>query len=88
MTTPLFEIEPPCAGQHRLFDSVWPDDHEKAAAICDTCPLQGNWCRDRLTEAVAAAHSNGGEPRIEGTWNRIEGTWNGQGFGIKVTDAA
>lgn len=66
-------VTPPCVGQHQLFDSLHPDDAELALRVCKACPLQDNWCLDRLNEARAAATPQGGA-----AYHGPQGTWAGQ----------
>ena len=55
---------PPCAGQWKLFDSVDLFDHQRARAMCQTCPLI-DACRSRLNLARDEQHANYGP---QGTW--------------------
>ena len=64
-----------CRGQHRIFDSLAPADHEIAAAICAWCPVRlrcATLVRDVQRKATAAA--SGGGP---------VGTWAGELIGSK-----
>lgn len=57
---------PPCTANPRLFSSVKPEHHERAKAICATCP-RIDWCRGELKKAQEAAT---GDRTVapEGTW--------------------
>lgn len=65
----------PCAGQWELFDSVELEDHIRARAICDKCPLI-DACRARLSEARKLAARCGPD-------TGPVGTWAGQHVGVK-----
>lgn len=61
-------MNPPCTGQHKLFDSTDANDHARAKAMClNSCAFL-DWCRSRLTDAQAKAIKDGGPT----------GTWAGQ----------
>jgi len=40
-----------CVGQHALFDSTEPGDHQAARALCDQCPVR-DWCAEHIPRAV------------------------------------
>lgn len=53
-----------CIGQHDLFDSTDPADHEQAARLCAACPIAAA-CAQALAEAIASTKAAG---HPEGTW--------------------
>lgn len=64
------DITPPCVGKWVLFDSVFIEDHEQAAALCAECPMVAE-CKTLLNQARTASHTGG----------RPSGTWAGQLIG-------
>lgn len=63
---------PPCAGLWRLFDSTDDADHERAAALCATCPMI-DACRERR-DLAARKVAGRGHPMFYGP----RGTWAGE----------
>lgn len=55
----MIDAPPPCADQWYLFDSGRRDDHQRAKAICATCPI--------LTECRQTKPP----PAFQGTWAGI-----------------
>lgn len=64
-----------CAGLWWLFDSTSRQDHERARAICDTCPMRAQ-CASIAENA----------PRGPGGTRCLEGTWAGKLYGARTRD--
>ena len=56
----------PCVGQSALFDSTHPDDHVRAKAICETCPILEACLREFL--ACRAEYPISKSTGFSGTW--------------------
>lgn len=78
MTSPEPDTQPPCFGLHKLFDSGFRHDHQRAKAICADCPLittcrttpappdfQGTWAG--IGYGIHAEHSHRTRPHQHGT---------------------
>jgi len=76
-----------CVGQHALFDSTEPGDHQAARALCRACPVvaacrelvppgtqfpTGTWAGRLYTERAGHA----GTPLVGRTCERCEGTYD------------
>lgn len=62
---PTDVAEAACLGQSELFDSRNREDHLKAKALCNSCPIALQ-CVAHLQDVLASPKSEGGTP--EGTW--------------------